>query len=130
MNKRMFVAALAASLAAGFLAFAVTARAAEQPTYFRPLTGASLVLTETSTISAVGAGIGVFVSFVRVVPTTHAFIDFASTNPFASHTTGVFLLGNEVQILKVGPGGFFAVRSSNITGAQNRPHIYIEQLSQ
>ena len=106
------------------------AQGAEQPVLFRPLTGTSLVLTETSTVCAVGACSGAFVGHVRVFATTNAFIDFASTNPFASNTTGFFLEGGEKETLKVGPGGFFAVRSSDITGAANRGYIYIEGLSQ
>ena len=128
MLSLTILAAVVVLAASGLVS--IPARGAEQPVLFRPLTGTSLLLTETSTVCAVGACIGTFVGHVRVFATTNAFIDFASTNPFASNTTGFFLEGGEKETLKVGPGGFFAVRSSDITGAANRGYIYIEELSQ
>ena len=72
MNKRIFLVKgtaelilLIALLAIVMLVFVVGARAAEQPTYFRPLTGASLVLTETSTISAATAHMEIRVRMSR-----------------------------------------------------------------
>ena len=135
MNNRIFTACLFSTLAALALVYAVVARAADPATYFRPLTGATFQLTETSVMSWAGSSINTFTNYVRVVATTDAFIAFAnttgqSTPAYASPTTGIFLAANRPEIFRIGPGGYFAIRASSITPALTRGTIYIQELSQ